>query len=109
MQTCFVCHQAEGQGIPGQIPPIAKSDYRDKLSKEEEIRGVLFGRSGEMTVNGKKYNGIMTPLNYLSDSQIANVLTYVRNSWGNTGDAVSAEEVAKVRKESPAPLANNYE
>lgn len=98
MQTCFVCHQPEGQGVPGQIPPLAKSDYLAALAKDELIRGVLMGRTGELTVNGKKYNGIMTPLNYLTDEQIANALTYVRNSWGNAGDAVSATEVNKIRQ-----------
>jgi nitrite reductase (NO-forming) len=102
MQTCFVCHQAEGQGVPAQIPPLAKSDFLAGLSKDDYIRGVLIGRSGPMTVNGKNYNGIMTPLNYLSDEQIANVLTYVRNSFGNSGDAVAVAEVAKVRTETGA-------
>jgi nitrite reductase (NO-forming) len=102
MQTCFVCHQAEGQGVPAQIPPLAKSDFLAGLSKDEYIRGILVGRSGPMTVNGKNYNGIMTPLNYLSDEQIANVLTYVRNSFGNSGDAVTVAEVAKVRTETGA-------
>lgn len=62
MQTCFVCHQAEGEGVPGQIPPLAKSDYLSGLTKDELIRGVLMGRSGPMVVNGKSYNAIMTPL-----------------------------------------------
>ncbi len=102
MQTCFVCHQLNGEGIPNQIPPLAKSDalMADKVGS---IRGVLQGRSGEIVVNGKKYNGIMTPLNYLSDDDIANVLTYVRNSFGNSGDAVNANEVRVIRAEAPAP------
>jgi nitrite reductase (NO-forming) len=105
MQTCFVCHQPEGQGVPGQIPPLAKSDFLAKLSKEEYIRGVLLGRTGAITVNGQTYNGIMVPMNYLTDEQIANALTYVRNSFGNSGDAVSTEEVAKLRAQlaPPAP------
>ena len=105
MQTCFVCHQVEGQGVPGQIPPLAKSDFLAKLSKEEYIKGVLMGRTGAITVNGQTYNGIMIPMNYLADDQIANALTYVRNSFGNSGDAVTAAEVAKLRKEvaPPAP------
>ena len=110
MQTCFVCHQPEGQGIPAQIPPLAKSDFLEKMSKEEAIHTVLFGRSGEVVVNGKTYNGIMTPLNYLNDEDVANVLTYVRNSWGNSGEAVSPREVSKVRAEAPPPPAEaNFE
>ena len=102
MQTCFVCHQVEGQGIPGQIPPLAKSDYL-MSDKERSIRAVVHGISGEITVNGKKFNGQMVPLNYLPDEAIANVLTYVRNSFGNSGDAVSLAEVRRIRSEAPPP------
>ena len=104
LQTCFVCHQPNGLGLPDQIPPLAKSDYL-MANKERSIRGVLFGQSGEMVVNGKKYDGIMIPLNYLTDEQVANVLTYVRNSWGNSGEAVTVGEVSRIRKEAPAPTA----
>ena len=109
MQTCFVCHQPEGQGVPAQIPPLAKSDFLAKISNEDVIRGVLAGRTGEVVVNGKKYNGIMTPLYYLSDEQIANAITYVRNSWGNSGGAVLPDEVKKVRAQVAAPAANPFE
>ena len=109
MQTCFVCHQLSGEGIPGQIPPLAKSDYL-MADKERSVRIVLQGLTGEMEVNGKKYNGTMTPLNYLSDDDLANVLTYVRNSFGNSGDAVTASEVRRIRSEAPAaPAGNQYE
>ena len=109
MQTCFVCHQPEGLGLPDQIPPLAKSDFLATLSKEDYIRGVLLGRSGQIVVNGKSYNGVMTPLNYLTDEQIASVLTYVRNSWGNSGDAVTVAEVGKLRNEVGTPPPNPYE
>ena len=102
LQTCFVCHQPNGEGVPNQIPPLANADLL-MADKSGSIRGVLMGRSGEMTVNGKKYNATMIPMNYLTDEQIANVLTYVRNSWGNSGDAVTAGEVRKIRSESPPP------
>ena len=108
MQTCFVCHQVNGEGIPGQIPPLAKSDYL-MADKERSIRGVILGQSGEMTVNGKTYNATMIPLNYLSDEDVANVLTYVRNSFGNSGDVVKADEVRRIRSEAPAPAANQFE
>ena len=108
MQTCFVCHQMEGQGIPAQIPPLAGSDYL-MADKERSIRTVLQGLTGEITVNGKKYNAVMTPMNNLSDSEIANVLTYVRNSWGNSGPAVSSDEVRRIRGEMPPPVANAFE
>jgi nitrite reductase (NO-forming) len=109
MQTCFVCHQMNGEGVPAQIPPLAKSDYFAKMTDEEAIHIVIAGRTGEVIVNGKKYNGTMTPLNYLTDDQIANVLTYVRNSFGNEGAAVSMSEVKKVRATIAAPEANPFE
>jgi nitrite reductase (NO-forming) len=108
MQTCFVCHQPDGKGIPNQIPPLAGSDFL-MADAERAIRIVLQGRSGEVIVNGKTYNGTMVPLNNLSDYEIANVLTFVRNSWGNTGDAINIQRVRRARNEAPAPAANPYE
>ena len=108
MQTCFVCHQVSGEGIPSQIPPLAKSDFL-MADKERAIRIVLQGQTGELEVNGKKYNGTMMPLNNLSDEEIANVLTYVRNSFGNSGDAVSVDAVRRERSQAPAPVANQFE
>lgn len=108
MQTCFVCHQMEGEGIPNQIPPLAKADYL-MSDKDRSIRTVLQGLSGEITVNGKKYNQIMVPLNNLTDNEIADVLTYVRNSYGNSGDAVSANEVRKIRAETPVNATVSFE
>ena len=108
MQTCFVCHQFDGKGIPNQIPPLAGSDFL-MADAERSIRIVLQGKSGELTVNGKTYNGTMVPLNNLSDEEIANVLTYVRNNWGNSGDAISIDKVRRLRSEAPAVVANQYE
>jgi nitrite reductase (NO-forming) len=99
MQTCFVCHQPEGQGVAGQIPPLAGSDYLIE-DVERAVRSVLHGLSGEITVLGKKYNGIMIPLNYLSDEEIANVVTYVGNSWGNSSEVVSPDQVRRIRSEA---------
>lgn len=106
MQTCFVCHQPNGQGVPNQIPPLAKSNVL-LSDKAGAIRGIIQGRSGELTVNGKKYNAIMTPLSYLNDQQIADVMTYVLNTWGNSGDAVSTAEVSTVRKDASTAVAAN--
>jgi nitrite reductase (NO-forming) len=108
MQTCFVCHQVDGAGVPGQIPPLAKSDYL-KADKYRAVRNILFGQTGEVVVNGKTYNGTMIPLHYLSDEDVANVVTYVVNSFGNSGDIVKVEEVRRIRSEAPAPVVNNYE
>jgi nitrite reductase (NO-forming) len=96
-------------GLANQIPPLAKSDFLAALSKEDYIRGVVMGRSGQITVNGKSYSGTMVPMNYLTDEQIANVLTYVRNSFGNTGDSISIDEVKQIRAQVTAPTPSSFE
>jgi len=92
---CMACHLNEGQGIAGVFPPLAKSDYLMK-DLDRSIKVLIEGQQGEITVNGKKYNGAM-PATGLDDQDISDVLNYIRNSWGNKGDKVSKEQVAKVR------------
>ncbi|AYN03185.1 MULTISPECIES: copper-containing nitrite reductase [unclassified Flavobacterium] len=93
--TCFACHQSEGQGIPSTFPPLAKSDYLNSDSKRA-IKTILHGLSGEITVNGKKYNNVM-PSQNLTDDEIANVMTYIYNSWGNNKTDVTPEMVKSLR------------
>jgi nitrite reductase (NO-forming) len=100
--TCSVCHQNDGAGLPDVFPPLAKSDFL-MADKERSIAIVLNGLSGPVTVNGKNYNSVMPPMSQLTDDEVANILTYVRNSWGNEGEAVSKEEVAKVRATTKRP------
>jgi len=99
-RTCMACHQSNGQGLPGIFPPLAASDYL-LADRERAIRTVIEGKQGEIEVNGKKYNQVMTPQN-LTDDEIASVLTFVMNSWGNKAKMVTAEEVAKIRAAGPA-------
>ena len=94
-QICFACHQANGQGLPGVFPPLAKSDYL-MADRDRAIGIVLHGKQGPITVNGQTYNQIMTPQN-LTDDQIASVLTFVMNSWGNSAEAVTPAQVKTVR------------
>lgn len=94
-QNCAACHQQNGQGLEGSFPPLAGSDFLMQ-DKTRAIRTVTKGLTGEITVNGKKYNGVMPSLG-LSDEEIANVLTYVRNSWGNKGDEVTPAQVRAQR------------
>jgi nitrite reductase (NO-forming) len=89
-RTCVACHQANGQGVASAFPPLAKSDYLNK-DVNRSIDIVLNGLSGEIEVNGKKYNNIMTK-QVLSDDEVADVLTYVYNSWGNNGSKVSPKK-----------------
>ncbi|WP_413998048.1 copper-containing nitrite reductase [Flavobacterium sp. W1B] len=96
--TCFACHQSEGQGIPSVFPPLAKSDYLN-ADHNRAIRAVIHGLSGEITVNGKKYNSVMTSQN-LTDEEIANTLTYIYDSWGNNKTRVTAAMVKAQRAKS---------
>lgn len=93
---CITCHMEKGEGIEGVFPPVAKSDYL-MADKNRSIKQILEGASGEMTVNGKTYNGEMPAVD-LTDEQVSDVLNYVRNSWGNKGAAVTPAEVKGQRK-----------
>jgi len=93
---CTVCHMPEGTGMTGAFPPLAKSDYL-MADLDRSIKIVIEGLTGEIEVSGKKYNGAMQPSG-LDNKDIADVLNYVRNSWGNKGDKMVTEAmVAKVR------------
>ncbi|OJY94895.1 MAG: nitrite reductase, copper-containing [Lysobacterales bacterium 63-13] len=98
--TCSVCHQDNGAGIPGIFPPLAKSDFIAK-DPEQAIHIVLNGLAGKITVNGKEYDSVMPPMSQLNNDEVANILTYVFNSWGNKDGRVSADQVAKIRAETP--------
>jgi nitrite reductase (NO-forming) len=93
--NCAACHQVNGQGVPQVFPPLAKSDYL-MARQDKGVNIPLKGLTGEIKVNGTVYNGIM-PQMQLTDDEIASILTYVRNSWGNKGGLVKAEEVRKGR------------
>jgi nitrite reductase (NO-forming) len=100
--TCSVCHQMNGEGLPGVFPPLAKSDFFASDIKKA-IAVVLNGLTGAVKVNGKDYNSVMPPMSQLNDDEIANILTFVANSWGNAGGRVSTADVARVRAETPRP------
>ncbi|MGB0991829.1 MAG: copper-containing nitrite reductase [Akkermansiaceae bacterium] len=93
--VCMACHQANGMGVPAAFPPLAKSDYLND-SKEKSISAVVHGLSGEVVVNGQKFNSIMPKLG-LNDEDVANVLTYVYSQWDNNGSEVTPDEVKAVR------------
>lgn len=94
-KTCMACHQPTGKGIDNVFPPLAGSDYLNE-DIDRAIDIVLNGKSGEITVNGAKYNNIMTK-QVLSDQEVASVMSYVLNSWGNNKKEVSEIDVARVR------------
>ena len=104
--TCATCHQVNGQGVPGQFPPLAGSEWA-MGSEERVIRIVLHGLSGPLKVHGQEFNNVMAPLGaVLKDEQIANVLSYVRSEWGNTAPEVQPETVAKVRADTAGRTTN---
>ncbi|MCW7493816.1 copper-containing nitrite reductase [Leptospira sp. 2 VSF19] len=89
--VCAACHMKEGQGVVGVFPPLAKSDYLN-ADKTRAIQILKKGLSGPITVNGQKYNNVMPHLE-LTNEEIASVLSYVYNQWGNKGIMVSEAEV----------------
>ena len=98
LQHCVICHQGNGQGTPGTFPPVAKSDYL-MAKPENGIRPIVEGLSGRITVNGANYNNTMPPI-LLTDEQVAAVLTFVRYTWNNSREVISAAQVKEVRSKS---------
>ena len=86
--TCVVCHQKNGRGVPRLNPPLVKTKYV-LGSKSQLVQIVLKGLNQPIEVEGETYNNIMPSLAQLTDEQIADVLTYVRNSFGNKASAIT--------------------
>jgi nitrite reductase (NO-forming) len=105
--TCSTCHQPEGQGMEGVFPPLAKSDYIAADPKRVP-NAILHGLVGPVTVNGKDYNSNMPPMSQLTDDEVANISTYVLNSWGNPGGRVTKEEAAAIRAQKPANASEGH-
>ena len=106
--VCGVCHGTDGMGKPGQAPALAGSEWVNTKGTDRLIRIPLSGLNGPMQVNGKDWNMAMAPMGAaLSDADLAAVLTYIRNSWGNKAGAVTADNVKSVRASlgaRPQPL-----
>ncbi len=94
---CLACHQADGQGVAGVFPPLTETEWVTG-DKGVLIRLVLDGMMGPIEVQGMVYQGAMPPWKaFLSDEEVAALLTYIRQSWGNDASSVSPSEVAAVR------------
>lgn len=98
--NCATCHQATGLGVAGQYPPLAGSEYVLGGTRRLGMI-VLKGLEGPVTVKGAQFgSAVMQPWDKtLTDAKIADVLTYIRQEWGNTAPPVSAEGIAALRKE----------
>lgn len=95
-KECLSCHQADGGGVPHMNPPLAQSTNVLK-DKKKIISIVLKGMTDRVPLDDEYYSNVMASHSYLTDQQIADVLTYVRNSFGNKATAVTVAEVKGVR------------
>jgi mono/diheme cytochrome c family protein len=93
---CLVCHQSDGSGVPGMHPPLGSGSWVGKDPKEL-VAILMKGLSGKVEVNGEVYNNFMPSQAQLTDEEMADVLSYVRSSFGNTFEPVGVELVKKVR------------
>lgn len=94
--NCANCHQKDGKGLQNLYPPIAGSDYLQ--NKSQVILAIKHGLTGEITVNGKVYNQPMPANSHLQNLDIAEVVTYIYNEWGNEQKITTVEEVEEVLK-----------
>ena len=94
--NCQSCHMEQGEGLEGVFPPLAKSDYL-MADKKRAVRQIINGISGTIKVNGVDYSGEMQGYP-LSDEEVASLMNYIRNSFGNQGGLTTAAEVAAARK-----------
>lgn len=95
--SCMNCHMQDGKGLEGVFPPVAQSDFLKK-STNDIIDVLVKGQSGEIKVNGVTYNGVMPSVEYLSDQEIADVLNYTQNSWGNKNSKPVLPDQVKKRR-----------
>lgn len=94
---CIQCHLPNGKGDLKNFPPLDGSDWLSK-KVNQSIHAVKFGQTGEIIVNGKKFNSTMPPMG-LSDQEIADVMNYVRNSWSNKNTKlITVEQVEAIKQ-----------
>ena len=95
-QYCLTCHQADGGGVPRMNPPLIKTTYVTG-DKKKLIQWVLQGSVEKVPIDGQTYSNNMPPQKYLTDQQVADVLTFIRSSFGNKSSAIFATDVKAVR------------
>ncbi|MCC3159292.1 cytochrome c [Hymenobacter sp. 15J16-1T3B] len=94
-QNCLTCHMADGGGVEGMNPPLSKTTW--VLGDKTRLVGVVLNGLQDQDIDGEPYRNVMPAQNQLTDQQIADVLTYVRNSFGNKASAVTPAEVKAAR------------
>lgn len=95
--TCLACHQINGSGVPGMNPPLKKTKWVVG-DKKTLINVVLKGMDEEIVVDDETYSNVMPAFANLSDQEIADVLTYIRNSFGNKASQINEADVKKLRE-----------
>ncbi|MGO4290174.1 c-type cytochrome [Chitinophaga sp. RAB17] len=95
-QYCLTCHQVDGSGVPHLNPPLTKTTFV-LGNKTKLVQIVLKGMQSSEPIDDEYYSNNMPPHNFLKDQEIADVLTYVRNNFGNKANAVTATEVKTIR------------
>ena len=95
-QNCATCHQVDGHGVPNMNPPLIQTSYV-LGDKAKLIKIVLNGFNEDVEINGNTYSNTMASHDFLKDQEIADVLTYIRNSFGNKASAVSVAMVKNLR------------
>jgi cytochrome c551 len=98
LKHCSNCHQANGKGLGLVYPPVDVSDFVDN-NLAKTICLIKYGTSGEMTVNGKSYNKAMPGVPTLTDLEIAEIATYIYNSWGRSKGIVEIRQITKILEE----------
>lgn len=93
---CMPCHQADGKGVQNLNPPLVKTTYV-LGDKKQLIEIVLNGLNKEIVINGETYNGVMASHDYLTNQEIADVLTYIRNSFGNKASMIIPQDIKLAR------------
>ena len=93
---CVTCHLPDGKGVPKSFPPLANSDYLMN-NRAKSIKAIKYGLSGEIEVNGEIYDMPMAALG-LTDTEVADVMNYITNSWGNNNSSLITEkEVSEIK------------
>ena len=93
---CMTCHQADGGGVPNMNAPLIKTSY--VFGPKKQLINILLNGMQGVDIDGESFTNVMPAATYLNNQQIADVLTYIRNSFGNKASLVTASEVAAVRK-----------
>jgi mono/diheme cytochrome c family protein len=103
--SCVTCHMADGKGQPGSIPPLAGSTWLQDPNRTIAI--TLRGLVGPIKVNNRRYYSAMPPQLLFDDEKLADIITYVNQTWGNKVSAVTAEQVGKARAHEPVFTCND--